>query len=57
MKRKIIIIMIVLVILIVLAIAIAFGINAFVVNRYKNKILSTYIYKKRMSGDFTKIQR
>ena len=40
MKRKIIIIMIVLVILIVLAIAIAFGINAFVVNRYKNKILS-----------------
>lgn len=40
MKSKIIIIMIVLVVLIILAIAVIFGINAFVVNRYKRKILS-----------------
>ena len=33
-------IMIVLVILVMLAIAIVFGVNAFVINRYKSKILS-----------------
>ena len=39
-------IMIVLVILVVLAIAIVFGVNAFVINRYKSKILSVEDSKK-----------
>ena len=39
-------IMIVLVILVMLAIAIVFGVNAFVINRYKSKILSVEDSKK-----------